>query len=129
MPIMPASLQRVRYSTLKDIGCKNGTSPSALLAEGASVYRAHLWRRIDVHKIKTLFEGREPNVPVFVAAYTDSVADLPDHGRLLAYQPNRFVVIFQLRRIHLFFVTNVKMKNSGTGVIAIQSILTLLFGR
>src|SRR5215210_1069411 len=61
--------------------------------------------------------------------YTDSVADLPDHWRLLADHPNRFVVILKLGRIHFVFVTNVKMENSGTSVVAIQSILGLLFCR
>src|SRR5919202_3519774 len=109
---------------------EHNLSQGAFEAEGPSVYRAHLWCWIDVvHKIKALFERREPCGSVFVTAYANTVADLSNKRRLLADQPNRFVVVFHLRRIHFVFITNVKMENSSTGVVAIQSILSLLFSR
>src|SRR5215210_1936777 len=109
---------------------EHNLSQGAFEAEGPGVYRAHLWRWMDiVHKIKALFERRKPNMSVLVTAYANSVADLPNKRRLLADQPNRFVVVFHLRRIHFVFITNVKMENSSTGVVAIQSLLSLLFCR
>jgi hypothetical protein len=109
---------------------EHNLSQGAFEAEGPGVYRAHLWRWIDIlHKTKALFERRKPDMSVFVTAYANSVADLPNKRRLLADQPNRFVVVFHLRRIYFVFVTNVKMENSSTGVVAIRSILSLLFSR